>query len=529
MRDGYYQLVNIPQGFGLKLVRPADGGAPIKGIELTAYLDKAGISYDMAQLRKHLEGDEDTVMELGEGPCPPVDETYSLKVSQDRMMAAIYFQPPSDSGKRVQIQEVLGDLRVKNIVHGIDMPSLSKHFQSEGCYGEPVIAAKGTAARQGHDASIEYYFNTNPTARPTLLEDGSVDYFKLDMINHCKMGDVLARLTPADPGEDGQDIFGGRVKPREVRSLMLKYGTQIKLSDDGLTISSMVDGHVMLVDGKVFVSNVYQVENVDLSTGNIDFVGSVQVNGNVKENMRISAGGNVVINGVVEGAHIKAQGNIIIARGMNGMTKGTLEAGGNVICKFLENTNVKAGGYVNTESILYSDVAAGTEIIVTGRKGFITGGHVQAGKLISVRNLGANMGNTTVVEVGIDPETKAQYNQLQREVGEVVKAIRTAQPVIQNFAEKKAKGARFTQEQLKYVAEMNQLIKDKTVILNEKNALLKALTEKIANQKDARVEVNGVACSGTTIIIGEVSTILKDEYRYCRFEKVEGQVKMQPL
>ena len=96
----------------------------------------------------------------------------------------------------------------------------------------------------------------------------------------------------------------------------------------------MVDGHVSLVEGKVFVSDVYEVENVDLSTGNIDFEGSVQVKGNVSSNFVIRAGGNVIISGVVEGAYIEAGGNIIIARGMNGMTKGILKAGGNIVAKF---------------------------------------------------------------------------------------------------------------------------------------------------------------------------------------------------
>lgn len=60
---------------------------------------------------------------------------------------------------------------------------------------------------------------------------------------------------------------------------------------------------------------------MDLSTGNIDFEGSVQVNGNVSSNFVIRAGGNVIISGVVEGAYIEAGGNIIIARGMNGMAR----------------------------------------------------------------------------------------------------------------------------------------------------------------------------------------------------------------
>ena len=133
----------------------------------------------------------------------------------------------------------------------------------------------------------------------------------------------------------------------------LEFGHNIEISEDRRRLTSLVDGHVSLVEGKVFVSDVYEVENVDLSTGNIDFEGSVQVNGNVSSNFVIRAGSNVIISGVVEGAYIEAGGNIIIARGMNGMAKGTLKAGGNIVAKFLENATASAGGYVSTESILH--------------------------------------------------------------------------------------------------------------------------------------------------------------------------------
>lgn len=106
---------------------------------------------------------------------------------------------------------------------------------------------------------------------------------------------------------------------------------------------------------------------------------------------------------------------------MNGMAKGILKAGGNIVAKFLENATVSAGGYVNTESILHSNVTASTEIQVTGKRGFITGGHVRAGQRIEVKTLGATLGAPTVVEVGVDPEKKAEYMKLQKEISEIVK------------------------------------------------------------------------------------------------------------
>lgn len=529
MGDGYFRLVNTQKGFGLRLVKPKNGGADIKGVALLAYLDNEKIVYDISELKKALELKEDITVELGQGPCPVVNESYALSVSPDRMTVFIHFQPPSDTGKRVGINEVLADLRVKKIVIGINMSNLQEHFQSAGCYDRSFIVAKGQPPRQGKDAEIEYFFNTDLSAQPTMREDGSVDYFQLNMINHCKAGQVLARLHPADPGENGVDVFGGRIKPREVNEKGLRYGNLITLSDDKLCISSQVDGHVMLVDDRVFVSNVFETQNVDLSTGNIEFDGSVQVNGNVMENMTVRAGGNIVVNGVVEGARMEAGGNIIISQGMKGMSKGSLKAGGNVISKFLENTTVEAEGYVNTESILYSNVSAGTDVVVTGKKGFITGGHVQAGKLVSVKNLGADLGNATIVEVGVSPSLKMSYMKLQKEISDVVGKIRNAQPILVNFAQKRKRGANITAEQLRYVTEMDKMIKELTVVLNQKSEELKELQKKMDCSQDARIEVSGIVCAGTTILMGETSMILNHEFRYCKFEKKDGEVKVFPL
>ncbi|MBQ2803170.1 MAG: DUF342 domain-containing protein [Lachnospiraceae bacterium] len=461
--------------------------------------------------------------------CPVVSERYSLELGSDNMSVTARFIPASETGERITFDEFLKDLRFRNITFGLQMDVLQEHFQSEGVYGTDLVVAKGREPRHGTDARIEYYFNTDVHAQPEMKEDGSVDYFNLNVINHCKAGEVLAKIIPADEGDYGVNVLGTRIKPREVKKVSLKYGNNIELSEDRMSISSMVAGHVVLVEDKVFVSDVYEVENVDNSTGNIDFEGSVQINGNVMSNFVVRAKGNVIINGVVEGAHVYAGGNIIIARGMNGMTKGTLTAGGNVVAKFLENATVEAEGYVNTGSILHSHVTAGTEIVVTGKRGFITGGRVRALQRIEVKTLGAVMGAPTVVEVGASAEQRAEYMQIQKEFTELVQEIKSIQPILVNFAEKRAKGARFNEEQIKMVKEKAQYVEGKKHELAQKNALMKKLQAVINPERKPSVVVKGEVYQGTNIIIGDVSMMVQTTYQYCRFEKVAGDVKMVGL
>ncbi len=529
MQNAYFKLVNVPDGFGVHLFAPKDGGEKIVTQELINYLDRASVEYDMSQVKNAAESGEDVTLTLGKYECPKVAEQYTLTIAPDNMLAVAKFIPASDTGERMSKEEFLKDLAYRQIRFGIQEEIINKHFDGPGFYGIQVPVARGVKPRHGSDARMEYYFNTKISAHPEMAEDGSVDYFHLNMLNHCKEGDVLARIIPEDKGDPGTTIQGNTVRPRDVRTLHHHFGNNIALSEDRLTLTSKVNGHVMLVGDQVFVSNVYEVENVDNSTGNIQYDGSVKVNGNVATNFEINATGDVIVNGVVEGATIISQGNITIARGMKGMSKGVLKAGGNVISKFIENSTVEAGGFIDTESILHSNVQSGSDIRVTGKKGFITGGRVQAESVVEVRTLGSTMGAPTVVEVGVNPKLKTKYIDTQKEVSEIVKTIKNTQPVIQNFTEKKAKGARFTPEQIEYVKKSAALLEQKKKELEEKSAELKELDEMFAQIKTASVRVTGEVYPGATIVIGDLSMRVNDSYRYCRFEKQGGEVKMLPL
>ena len=241
------------------------------------------------------------------------------------------------------LREFIGDLEYKKIRCGLQVDAITGYFKNRR-YCTDITIALGIEPVHGTDASIEYHFNTDKNAKPTLLEDGSVDFFHLNVVNDCKAGDELATLTPADPGQYGMTVLGEKVKPRNVKVKQLKFGHDIKLSEDKLHIYSEVNGHVELAGEQVFVSNVLEVENVDTATGNVEYNGSVKVNGNVATNFEVKATGDIEIKGVVEGARIEAGGNIVIVRGNNGMGKAELIAGGNIISKFLENTKVEAGG-----------------------------------------------------------------------------------------------------------------------------------------------------------------------------------------
>lgn len=529
MANGFFQLIHDENGTSLKIVPPSDNGEMFQVNELGDYLNERNIQYNLHSLNAICQTlKEEEIIPLSKDVGFREHEKMMLNISEDRMVATVRFYAPSNDGEDMSAREILQELKHKGIQFGIKEDVVEEYVNNR-CYCTDIVIAEGKPAVQGTDASVEYFFSTDIHAKPTLLEDGSVDFFNLNTINHCIKGDMLARLSPAIPGQSGKTVTGESIKPREIKRFSLHYGRNISISEDKTCIYSEVNGHVTLVDDKVFVSDVLEVENVDISTGNIDYDGSVLVRGNVGSNFSVVCRGNIEVRGIVEGAYLEASGDIIIARGMNGMGKGELKAGGNIVVKFMENVTAHAHGYVSAESILHSRVFAGTEVNVSGKKGFISGGRVCATNTISVKTLGSTMGADTIVEVGVDPVLKNKFQQYQKDVVEAKSELEKLEGVISGAKKRIMTGSAIQVQQAKFVASAivrkGELVRE----IKSKEDEIGDMYDLLEGKKVAQVIVSGVVYPGTKICISEVSMVVKSNCQYCRFLKVRGDVKMEAI
>ena len=333
-QNAYFRLRIKSDGTYLELIPPQGNGDAFSFTEMQDYLIRHGQVVDKLEVAKAIQNAAGGKCEikLDSKAGHEISESYELDVSDDKMSCKVRFFPASDGGMELKKEELINDLKFKRICFGIHDDVIDSFFKDKK-YCTDYIIADGEKPVEGCDGRIDYLFNTNPDTRPALREDGTVDFFNLQIISSCKEGDVVARLTLAEHGKNGRDVFGKEVQPREVFEPKFSYGHNLKVSDDGLELISELSGNVTLVDDKVFVSNIYEVNDVDTSTGNIEYDGDVHVAGSVKAGFSVKASGNVDVKGVVEGAYVEAGGDIIITRGMNGMSRGKLVAGRNVISK----------------------------------------------------------------------------------------------------------------------------------------------------------------------------------------------------
>lgn len=527
--NGYFQLLFNDSGTNIIIYPPTEGDKSVDISELMNYLTARKIQYDMAHLNRSVNHiTEETTVLLSDVQGQSEQEAFILNISEDRMKAVARFYPPSVGSAAMTAGDIIADLSIRKIVSGINQVVIAS-FLAKRKYCTDYVLAEGTSPVNGTDARIEYYFSTDLSVRPTLLEDGSVDFFHLHTMNQCKKGQLIAKLFRENLGEFGETIFGEKIKPRDVKKLSLKYERNILINDEKTELVSDVNGHVSLLEGKVFVSDIYEIANVDNGTGDIEYEGCIQVNGNVCSNFSVKAKGNIVINGVVEGAYIEAGGNITIARGMNGMNKGVLKAGGNIIAKFIENASIIAGGFVETESILHSNVQAQTEVNVVSKKGFITGGHVSATQAVHAKNLGSPMGADTIIEIGVDPSIRNHYVQLQNSIRECKKTLELVRPVLAATAQKIQQGVKLTPEQCLYFKQLALTSKQKQEQLKADETELEDMDGLVKGDERAQVTVTGEVYSGTKIVISDVAIIVKDTMKYCRFIRSHGEVTMTSL
>lgn len=526
-KNGYFQLIIKEQGTFLRIFPAMDGGEKASISEVISYLTKQRITtFDLKTINAVIvnQKEEPVDVPVTSEKIIPVSESSWVQISEDRMSVRVRFYPPSTDGRELDRQGIISDMALAGVKAGVDEAAVES-FLSNRSYCTDYVMARGISPVQGKDAVIHYHFNTDINLKPTVREDGTVDYHELNNIARVNEGQVIATLQKEDLGHPGINVCGEVIRPRDVKKLRLSSGHNMTLSEDRLQLISNVNGHASVVGDKVFVSNIYEVQDVDASTGDINYDGNVIVKGNVRSGYTIVAKGNIEVSGVIEGAVLKAEGNILLKRGIQGMGKADIQCEGNLVAKFIENAKVVAGGYLQTETIMHSHVLAKEEIEVSGKKGSITGGTVRSSKLISAKNIGSPMGTDTALEVGVDPLVKEKYQNLQNEIRESEKVLATTKPVLTAFGKKISLGEKITKDQLLKVQELQKQVSENELRITNNIKEMETIEEVIKAETNACIKAQGNVYPGVKIVISDSTLFIRENLTFCKFVREKGEIK----
>nr|WP_242856145.1 FapA family protein [Ruminiclostridium josui] len=357
-----------------------------------------------------------------------------VTVSPDELKAYITLYNTGDNSA-ITKEDIISALESQRVVFGIK-EDIIEYLVESPMYNEAFCVAEGIAPQNGKNGMVTYHFNTDVSKTPTLMEDGRINYRELNLIQSVQEGQVLCSLVPPIKGVEGKTVKGRVLPAVNGKPAVLPRGKNVAISEDGQTLIATTAGEVEYLDAtKVSVYTNHEVPaDVDNSTGNVNFVGSVIIKGNVLSGFSVEAGGNVEVFGVVEGATIKAGGNIILRRGMQGMGKGTLIAGGDIVARYIEYSNIEASNNIQAEAIMHSNVKCGNKLELTGNKGLLVGGTCKVGNIVVAKVIGSHMATTTDVEVGVDPSVRERYKNAREELISMENDIKRQTKQLQYYA-----------------------------------------------------------------------------------------------
>ncbi|MCA1326120.1 DUF342 domain-containing protein [Herbaspirillum sp. alder98] len=370
------------------------------------------------------------------------DGEFVLEVEDDLMTASLTLVAPF--GGRAKSVDVVNAIRAQGITYGILHEQLRGALSTGHC--NKLVIAQGLMATPAEPARFESLLEEKQEELSEIDEDAVVSYADMGYLLLVSAGDPLMRRIPPVPGQDGIDIKGGKVPARPIADIQFakeSIGAEPSADDPDLLVA-MVPGQPTVIKNGVKINPIIDVENVDLSTGNLTFEGTVRVKGDVMTGMKLHVGGDVIVNGTVEAAEIVAGGNVVVKGGVIGHSEGVaasagttaiasrISAQGSVQVMFAESAHIEAA-----ENILVlgnarqCELLAGNEITVgkgNPRTGQIIGGRIEATNIIRANTIGASTGNFTRVQVGLDPYLEEKIaikeQEYSRKVAELDRTIK---------------------------------------------------------------------------------------------------------
>lgn len=529
VNDGFFEIKYQPDGIFLTVYPPVGKGLRVDAKEIIDKLTNKKIKdFNRQILELAVMKAEKTPVKIAEAQEEiKVDTTIVVSVSPDKMKGYITLSQP-EGGRVASYDDIINALKKEGVLFGLDNQMISTMAQYP-IYNEAICIAQGKEPVNGKNGYIEYHFDTTMDRKPTILDDGRVDFRELNLIECITAGSKLCTIAEPKPGVPGRTVKGHEIPAAPGKAAVLPKGKNTEVSSDGLSLLAAIDGQVSLSDGSLSVFASHEVQaNVDNSTGNISFVGNVTVKGNVLSGFSVEAGGNVEVWGVVEGAVVKAGGDIILKRGMQGMGKGVLISGGDIVARYIEHSNIEAKGDIKSESIMHSNIKCGNKLELSGKKGLLVGGVCKAGREISAKVIGSHMATVTELEVGVDPSLRERAKVLHELISNSERDIKKADQAVTILKSLEAAGALTPEKQ----EMLQKSIRTKVFLstrLNEYKEEIVEVDAKLQHDSNGRIKAYTCIYPGTKVSIGTCLMYVKENLAGCTLHRDGADIRVGPI
>jgi uncharacterized protein (DUF342 family) len=415
-----------------------------------------------------------------------------FKISDDAMFATLLLTAPY-GGKTPDTKAIVIMAARQGIVRGVGKRHITNLLKTlkDAMPGEIVegVIAKGLPPKDGHSS---HFVPLVPNAlerilRPQIQKEAKIDMRNLGEIVCVKTNTPVLRRDPPSLGRVGFTIRNDVLEAKAGHWLPFKMGSGTAVSDNNENILiSTISGMPKYLNQTMNIDDTFICKGVNVGTGHIKYSGAVLVNGDVTENMQISATGDVTINGFVESATIEAGGDIIITEGAMGKVNENsnkyscqLKAAGNIHVQHGQGLDIYCSGNVTIgRQLAYSRLNCGGTVTVgkiDDPQGNLFACEIVTGGAVVAGTIGAVSGST--LKIDFSPS----FNQLMGRkdaIDELLKQLR------ENTIRHKQKIDLIRTKLIP--RELNDKVDEAEALLKNETALLSWIENKAQELKDLK-------------------------------------------
>ena len=435
-------------------------------------------------------------------------------ISSDKLYAWMMVFPPTGEGQELTRDMIYQALLDQGIIFGVNGRLADRLARDNQRYFNLFLIAQGKPAFDGKNGNIVDYFPRVVERILTVDEYDQVDYTALNLIHNVKEGQEICRLIRPTEGEPGRTVLDQEIPAKSGKSVTLPKGRNTEISEDGEALVALTDGHVEFTGRSFQVKRVLDVPgNVDFSTGNIKFLGDVNIKGDVLTGFTVRAMGSIWVGGVIEaGSTVEAGGDLTVVKGILGDGTTSVRAQRCVFSKYIENATIYVRENLQTDAIINGSIYCDGEVLVRSGRGVIMGGRTWAAKKVSATTVGSKSERRTSIVLGGLPCTSFELEQVRREL----KELEIEHERLECQLDSSAKASLLSKIRVKLsTAELR---------LQQLEEDLQDVRETLGGQADeGRLEC-GVAYAGTEIQFGKEMVRLQREERQCIVKMVCGEI-----
>ncbi|MDD5790193.1 MAG: FapA family protein [Spirochaetia bacterium] len=530
-RDGEFFLHHFGTDICLKVNLPVGEGKPVNLADILNDIKRPDtVDFDENLIKKFAAngtgGVYETVGHYSRNPA--ADAIFVVDISKDELKATCTINPPALGGADVSHSQIETALKGQGVVAGISDEKIEA-LVDRPSYNVPVVVAEAVLPVDGRDAYIAYNFETDRSKmRAKEAANGQVDFKELNLIQNVVEGQPLAQKMLPERGKSGKTLFGRYLEAKNGKDINLPLGKNVTLDSDGRTILAACNGQVLLINDKINVEPIMEIDGVNIKSGNITFLGTVIVNGNVEDGYNVKASGNIEVNGEVGASTLESDGDIIVSHGIVGRDECKILCGGSLWAKFIQNSRVEVEeNVIVQDSIMNCEVSAQHRIILQGKRAQITGGHLFATETVLAKNIGSAGGGTeTVIEVGIDPRAKHRLEDLREMQEKALKELDELELNIQTLENTKKVRRVLPAEKEESLKRFNLR---KNELSRENDEFNKEIEEILAHLRElkniGKVYVSGTVYAGVKIFVRDEKDEVRANVKSVTFYYDEGFVR----